>query len=123
MEASFARTRKALDEEFVPLPVAATVAYFEITEAAKQVRTREDLAEVRRLVAIALASVAPIYGRNGNGGGAAVLSAREINDLLFKPRDTAQVQAKLEELCIRRGDLRTALEVLKEARLAFGGKK
>jgi hypothetical protein len=93
----------------VPLPVAATVAYFEITEAAKQVRTHDDLAEMRRLVAIALSTV--------------VLNAAQINDLLFRQRDAAGPYANLDQLCIRRGDLRTALKLLKEARIAFGNKK
>jgi hypothetical protein len=81
------------------------------------------LAEMRRLVAIALSTVAPIHRLKGNGEGANLLSAAEINDLLFRAHDAAPADGSLDRLCIRRGDLRTALKVLREARMVSGSKK
>jgi len=102
------RPSRALDDEPVPLAVAATVAYFHVTEAAHQVTTRSDLAEVVPLVAIALSTVAPILGETGP------LSAPEVRERLYaKP-------PVLHGLAMRRGDLRAAMVTLREARSTFG---
>jgi hypothetical protein len=106
----FSAERQArLDHELVPLPVAANVAYFHITDAAHQVRTESDLADVVPLVAIALSTVAPIHADNGPVGAAA------LRALLYGER-----RPNLDNLSIRRGDLRTAMITLREARAAFG---
>jgi hypothetical protein len=101
------RRRQALDEELVPLVVAATVAYFHVTEAAHQVTTQSDLAEVVPLVAIALSTVAPIVGEEGP------LGAAQLRERLYG-RPPA-----LDGLKMRRGDLRAAMITLREARASF----
>lgn len=101
--------RAAIDDEMVPLAVAATVAYFHVTDGAHQVSTQSDLADVVPLVAIALSTVAPIHGENG-----ALMSA-QVRARLYGSR-----RPSLDGLSIRRGDLRTAIITLREARTAFG---
>lgn len=104
-----ARERQAqLDDEMVPLPVAATVAYFHVTDAARQVSTQADLDGVVPLVAIALSTVASIHGGNGPLGPA------ELREILYGER-----RAELASLRIRRGDLRAAMITLREARASF----
>jgi hypothetical protein len=56
-----------LDGEMVSLAVAANVTYFHLTEVARQVDTTQDLAQMLRVVSVALSQVAPIY-RAGRGG-------------------------------------------------------
>ncbi|HZM37376.1 MAG TPA: hypothetical protein VFC18_23155 [Burkholderiales bacterium] len=106
---SAAERQAQLDHELVPLPVAATVAYFHITEAAHQVRTQSDLADVVPLVAIALSTIAPIHADSGP------LSSAEVRERLYGKR-----RPDLDGLAIRRGDLRMAMITLREARAAFG---
>jgi hypothetical protein len=98
-----------LDDELVPLPIAATVAYFHVTDAAHQVSTQEALADVLPLVVIALSTIAPIHADSGP------LSAAALRELLYKNR-----HPNVDGLRIRRGDLRTAMITLREARAAFG---
>jgi hypothetical protein len=108
-EALAAADRAAIDDEFVPLPVAATVAYFHVTEARHQVSTRTDLDGIVPLVAIALSTIAPIHGADGP------LSAAALRELLYRDK-----RPDLARLLIRRGDLRAAMITLREARAAFG---
>jgi hypothetical protein len=89
--------------------VAASVAYFHLTDAAHQVTAESDLADVVPLVAIALSTVAPIHADHGPVGDAA------LRVLLYGER-----RPNLDGLSIRRGDLRTAMITLREARAAFG---
>jgi hypothetical protein len=70
------RRRQALDEELVPLVVAARVAYFHVTEAAHQVTTQSELL----LVAIALSTIAPVIGDGG------ALSAADLRERLYGRR-------------------------------------
>ena len=107
---NLARERQArLDDELVPLPVAATVAYFHVTDAAHQVSTQEALADVVPLVAIALSTIAPIHAEHGP------LSSAALRDTLYRER-----RPNVDGLKIRRGDLRRAMITLREARAAFG---
>lgn len=108
MVALKARREQALEDEMVPLPVAATVCYFHVTDAAHQVRTKADLDAIVPLVAIALSTIAPIHGVDGPLGNA------ELRELLYRDR-----RPDLARLRIRRGDLRTAMVTLREARAGF----
>jgi len=108
MEAFAAERQARLDEELVPLHVAATVAYFHVTDAAHQVSTQEALADVVPLVAIALSTIAPIHAEDGPLGSAA------LRDALYRDRPN------VDGLKIRRGDLRRAMITLREVRAAFG---
>src|SRR5262245_2257950 len=104
-----------LDVELVPLGMASAMAYFDITGHRKVVGSEAQLAEIGRLVAIALSTVAPIY-KVTEAGGAVALTGDEINERLFKDRSQG-----LEGLAIRREHLQKAIATLKEARASFGG--
>jgi len=100
--------RQQLDDDMVPLAVAATVAYFHVTDAAHQVTTQSDLADIVPLVAIALSPVAPIHGEDQP------LSSIEVRERLYGSR-----RPSLDGLKMRRADLRTAMITLREARSTF----
>ena len=104
-----------LDAEFVPMTMAAAMAYFDITAHRKVVGSAAQLVEIGRLVSIALSTVAPIYRVPEGGKEAHALATDEINERLFKAKP-----ANLEDLAIRREDLQKAIATLKEARTTFG---
>src|SRR5204862_5657301 len=104
-----------LEVELVPLRVAATVAYFHVTDSMRQVSSEKDLAEIVLLVAIALSTVAPIRRADG-----AVLTSAELHEIFYRPLGRRLGKPDLEGLVIRRGDLKSAMATLKEARLVFG---
>ncbi|HUQ74963.1 MAG TPA: hypothetical protein VM183_09575 [Burkholderiales bacterium] len=110
-----AARRLELDAEPVPLAVAARVAYFQLTDAVRQVSSEDDLAEVVHLVAIALSTVAPI--RHASGG---ILTDRELRELFYRPLGLVGKKPSLEGFVIRRGELKSAMTTLKEARIVFG---
>jgi hypothetical protein len=110
-----ARLRQA-DHELVALPVAAAITYYHVTDPGRQVETRELLAELLPLVAIALSTVAPIRRADG-----ARLSERELDQVLCRAKAGAGVSTgELALLRMRRGELRDAMTLLKQARIAFG---
>ena len=104
-----------LEAELVALRVAATVAYFHITDSVRQVSSTEDLAEIVHLVAIALSTVAPIRRADG-----AALTDAELHDLFYRSLGKPGGKPDLEGLAIRRSDLKSAMTTLKEARVVFG---
>ena len=104
-----------LEVELVPLRVAATVAYFHVTDSMRQVSSEKDLAEIVHLVAIALSTVAPIRRADG-----AVLTSAELHEIFYRPLGRRLRKPELEGLVIRRGDLKNAMVTLKEARMVFG---
>ena len=55
-----------LQGELVPLRVAASIAYFHITDPVRQASSRDDLDEILHLVAIALSTAAPIQRLDGS---------------------------------------------------------
>jgi hypothetical protein len=109
-----------LDEELVPLAVAARAAYFEVTAHTRDKGTEEELAEVSHLVALALSTVAPIHMTIGDAGRTILLQSREVNDLMFLPLRERRQRPSFDGLSIRRSDLRAAIMALKDARNAFG---
>jgi hypothetical protein len=108
--------QELLDQELVPLAIAATIAYHHITDAARQVSERSRVRDIVHVAAMALSTVARIYR---NSARPVALTEQEVRELLFRPRgEIAQVD--LDAYAVRRGDLRSALATLKEARGAFG---
>jgi hypothetical protein len=107
---------RQLDEELVALPVAAAITYFHVTDSARQVESRELLAELVPLVAIALSTVAAIRRADGQP-----LSEREMDQVLCRRQaGIGAIAAQLALLRMRRGDLRDAMTLLKQARVSFG---
>lgn len=115
--------RTLLDEEFISLELAANIAYFHIRETPSQVGSDEELDEIAHLVAIALSTVAPIYVAPASGTGALRLTAMEVGELLFRPLKTKGQRPDLDNLKIRRSDLRRGMQTLKASRIAFWKKQ
>jgi hypothetical protein len=104
-----------VETELVPLRVAASVAYFHITEAVRQVSRAEDLDEVLHLVAIALSTVAPIRRADGSA-----LSESELHERFYSQLGKPHAgKPDLGDLVIRRADLKNAMTTLREARVVF----
>jgi hypothetical protein len=110
--------RYALDAELVPLSVAATVAYFHLTDPRIQVGELDSLLRAVGRAAISLAQVAVIHLR-GSEEPARQMNAEELRRLLLEPMLDEARRPDLDRFLIRRGDLRAALVSLREARGPF----
>ena len=103
-----------LDQEFLEMPIAAAVAYYKITET--RVRLPEgSLSEMVHLTAIALSTVAPIYMASDDGGGVSVLSADEVEKLLFQTLKSGE-HPDLDHLRVRKADLERGIETLRASK-------
>ena len=108
-----------VETDLVPLRVAASVAYFHITEAVRQVTRAEDLDEVLHLVTIALSTVAPIRHADGSP-----LGDSEVHERFYSRLGTpGGAKADFGDLVIRRADLKSAMTTLKEARIVFDARR
>jgi hypothetical protein len=105
-------------EEFLPLEVAATLAYERLTEIRRELPA-EQLDELIHFAAIALSTIAPIYMTTSAGAGLLVLSFREIEELLDRPLKSG-APSPLHGLRIRKTDMESAIETLKLAKNAHG---
>jgi hypothetical protein len=100
--------------------VAGRVAYHHLVDKENRISVDPDLGRVLPLVAAALSAVAPIHRRVEGHQSSSVLSAVEVEAVLFRPGFDALLA--LDELFIRRRDLHQAIESLRMARQYFGGK-
>ena len=103
-----------LHRELVPLAEATAVAYHIITDKPEPLRDPQRLQEVRGLVALALSSVGTVLKQVD--GSAVPLASPEIRERLFVTGGRAP---DLEGLCMRRVDLVRAIEILRDAHVAF----
>jgi hypothetical protein len=108
-----------LGEQWLPLPIAAALAYYEISGTRVRLPERSVDEAVRR-TAVALATVAPIYMTIDGGAGAFVLSPSEIDELLFKPLESGE-RPSLDNLRIRKADMQKAVATLKASREGSSG--
>ena len=104
-----ARATVEMYRELAPLAEASAIAYHVLVEHPKPPRDRGELLEVRFLMARALAAIAPILRKEGEG--LAPLGAPEINAALYK----GPGRADLAGLYVRRVDLLRAVEALRLA--------
>ena len=111
------------ETELLELELGCLVAYLQLTPPRKQLDDFNDLAGVLPTVAIALATVAPIWKRGANASELEVLSTPDIQQRLFVAGRAGAHCASLDDLTIRRSDLRSAIAVLKEARMSFGTRR
>jgi hypothetical protein len=114
VNSSTASGAPSIDDELVPLSIAAPVAYFHINGSAG-VPDDKPIEELVRVTAIALCQVAPIYGADGEGP-ARRLDEPGIERLLLRPLQDRGAHVDLDLFHMRRGDLRIALVSLREAR-------
>jgi hypothetical protein len=105
-------TQQLPDDELVPLSVASALVHSQLVRARRM--SDKDSEEGIRLGAIALATLAPIYMHTGVGSGIVALAESEIEELLLRPV-RAHAGLHLEALSIRRSDLGSAMEALKDA--------
>lgn len=108
-----------LDHELVSLNVACRVAHTQLATGAHRPEDDPEEAKQMLLVAIALATVAPLYRKRAEGE-AVVADAADLQRTLFRLKHDPLPPPDLSQLGIRRGDLRRAIESLRTARIAFG---
>ena len=103
-----------LENEWVPLFEAASLAYRELTGVEGQLGSEENLRDVVELAVIALLRVAPIYQGSTDGSSATtVMSAVQRQKLVCAPiREGREAPARFY---IRRSDLRGAITGLRNA--------
>ena len=106
---------RRLEEELVPLSVAATVTYFHVTAHDRQVEDQDNLFQMLHLVAVALSQLAPIHEVHEDGT-PGVLKAQDVERLLFRPVRHGSELPDLDRFRVRRGDLHRAMNALREAR-------
>ncbi|HEY1289570.1 MAG TPA: hypothetical protein VGF58_14680 [Burkholderiales bacterium] len=100
-----------LEAEYLPLPIAALVAYYKVTDIRRRV-PQDHIGETIHAMAVALSAVAPIYGPGDGEEKRCPLSAREVDELLLKPAAPAALPA-LDSLSIRKADMQRGIETLK----------
>ena len=100
-----------LEREFLPLPIAALVAYYKVTDLRRRL-PEERVGETVRLMAMALAALAPIYGSASGREETCVLSAAEVDKLLAQPLGWG-AGPELDDLCIRKADMERGIQALK----------
>jgi|SRR5262249_4936814 len=103
--------QELLEAEYLPLPIAALVAYYKVTDIRRRV-PQDHIGETIHAMAIALSTVAPIYGPAIDGKIGPRLSASEVDKLLLRPSQPA-AQSRLDELRIRRADMQRGIEALR----------
>jgi hypothetical protein len=98
------------ESELVPLSVAASLAYFELTGVKGQAGSEEHLRDVIDLAVVALSHAAPIHRRNADGDSSpSVMSATQVEQLLFIPIREGREAPDLEPFYIRRSDLHAVI--------------
>jgi hypothetical protein len=113
-----AHREQPYSEELVPLAVACRVAYHQVTHPQTCTTTPEsDLVRIVPQVAAALSALASIH-RRVNGRAARPLTGVEVEALLFQPA-YENPQPDFRGCYIRRSDLHSAIEQLRNARAAF----
>src|SRR5688572_32438269 len=109
--------KRLLDDELVPLSVAATVTYYNVAADAKLwAEEGETLSRMLVLAAVSLSQVATIHVRRAHG--AYPLSARQLHEMLSVPPQRRE-PVDLDAFLIRRGELRAAIRTLAQARAWF----
>ena len=77
------------EDELIPLPTAATIAYYQVTKSERHYGSQVEAAEIMQAAAIALSTVAPVYW------GTTRLTTREVEDALYRPlKDKADRQMR-----------------------------
>ena len=102
-----------LEAEYLPLPIAALVAYYKVTEVRRRL-PQDHIGETVHTMAIALSTVAPIYGPAADGQAGSRLTASQLDELLLRPSQMAR--SSLDHLRIRRADMQRGIEALKANR-------
>jgi hypothetical protein len=105
--------REQRDREFVPLFTASVIAYHEITNDARELRDELEIDHAAHVTALALSSVAPIYSISMAKGAAPLPST------MLALEKALVAKGALTNFCIRRGDMRAAIQKLKDAKVTL----
>jgi hypothetical protein len=108
------------NQDYIPLSVAATVAYFHLSDPHLLAQPEEKMSERLARAALALSQLAPIHARRGDGSVADALDSREIDEKLFRPMRTNGL-LDLDAFVIRRAELHAAIKALEGARRLSSG--
>jgi hypothetical protein len=103
--------RELLEAEYLPLPIAALVAYYKVTDIRRRI-PQDHIGETIHAMAAALSTVAPIYGPAIDGKAGARLTASEVDQLLLRAPGAA-AQSRLDDLRIRKADMQRGIEALR----------
>jgi hypothetical protein len=108
--------QRLLDEQLIPLSVAAAVAYLDVAGPEPQAERIEYAVRAIDLAAMSLAQLVPIYFSEA---GRRELSAQEVRERLVRPLREGHERPSLDRFLVRRCDLRTAIKTLKGAGMPF----
>jgi hypothetical protein len=107
---------RQLDEQLIPLSVAAAVAYLDIASLEAQARPHHYVVRAIDLAALSLAQLVPVYLSDA---GRRELSAQEVHERLLDPLFKGDKRPSLDKFLVRRRDLRAAIKTLREAGARF----
>ena len=112
----------ASDSEHLPLATAAAVVYHQVIGETPQAAGTGDLDEVLNRVAHALSNVAPIYAADPSSGKLLPLAPLDLIEASFLRGATLLIGrggTQYRELSIQREDMRSAIAILKAAKISF----
>ncbi len=108
--------------DHIALSTAAAVVYHQVMGTTAEIAYADDIVEILDRVAGAIANVAPIYTADRPSGSPRQLAPIELIHCRFERGATVlKTSFGLEygNLSIRRDDMRTALAILRGARISF----
>jgi hypothetical protein len=124
LEAEQARANDALrglENSYVPLAVAAAVAFHQASDGMETIVTREDYEDALCMAAAALSRLAPVYQLRDLPEGRVTLHV-DLTQRRFA-RGATELrggnQPAARDLSIRYGDLQSALSLIKRAGVSF----
>jgi len=107
--------------EFLTLSTAAVIVYHQVTGQPLKPMAVGDANAILEAVAGALAEVAPIYVLDAGAGTFKTLDAAELQSGVFERGATLfrTSQSDYYRLAVRRGDMRAAIELFRQAGRRF----
>lgn len=108
--------------QHVNLRVACAVIYTEITGKAPDSRDVQGMRAILNDVAHAIANVITIYSTQASSGVPIAISPYELIEGKFRKGGhvfTAKDGSEMDDLTVLRGDMRTAISVLRAAKITF----
>lgn len=108
--------QRFLDEQLVPLSVAAAVAYLDVAGFEAQAQPLEHVVRAIDRAAASLAELVPVYLADDRRR---ELSAQEVRERLHRPLSRDEKRPSLDKFLVRRRDLRAAIKRLKDAGTRF----
>jgi hypothetical protein len=111
-----------VENEHLPLATAAAVVYHQVVGATPEVESGDELNDILDRVARALSNVAPIYAVDPLSGKLSPLAPFDLIESSFTRGATLLIGrggTQYRELSIQREDMRSAIAILKAAKISF----